>query len=287
MPPDLPGTLAAGQVAAQDPSTRLRVAVVDRDSGFLQVLKKRFDAAGWEHHILPAAVNPDRLVGMRVHALLIDLELLGAESWPYLERICARLPGLAVVICTRPSSLAQRVRGLRLGADAWITKPCHPEEVLAVIQAVVRRQRRGEMPTLDQAVEVGEITIRPDRHQAYARGESLDLTAREFEILYLLSQAERVLRREEIYERLWGYAMAHGDRSVDVFVGKLRQKLRAASPEWTYIHTHFGVGYRFAAEHDGPAHLAHENRNLSEHTQPAGEPSPTAVDARPAESVLV
>jgi DNA-binding winged helix-turn-helix (wHTH) protein len=81
--------------------------------------------------------------------------------------------------------------------------------------------------------------------------------------------------------------MAHGDRSVDVFVGKLRQKLRAASPEWTYIHTHFGVGYRFAAEHDGPAHLAHENRNLSEHTQPAGEPSPTAVDARPAESVLV
>jgi DNA-binding winged helix-turn-helix (wHTH) protein len=56
------------------------------------------------------------------------------------------------------------------------------------------------------------------------------------------------LRREEIYERVWGYAMAHGDRSVDVFVRKLRQKLRAASPRWNYIHTHFGVGYRFAPE---------------------------------------
>ena len=60
-----------------------------------------------------------------------------------------------------------------------------------------------------------------------------------------------MLRREEIYERVWGYAMAHGDRSVDVFVRKLRQKLRTASPQWSYIHTHFGVGYRFAPERDG------------------------------------
>jgi DNA-binding winged helix-turn-helix (wHTH) protein len=65
-----------------------------------------------------------------------------------------------------------------------------------------------------------------------------------------------VLRREEIYERVWGYAMAHGDRSVDVFVRKLRQKLRAASPMWSYIHTHFGVGYRLAPEPD--AEIVHE-----------------------------
>src|SRR5437588_11407450 len=95
--------------------------------------------------------------------------------------------------------------------------------------------------------------IRRDLHQAYVGDESVELTAREFEILQLLSQSERVLRREEIYERVWGYAMAHGDRSVDVFVRKLRQKLRAASPRWSYIHTHFGVGYRFAPEREGPA----------------------------------
>ena len=57
-----------------------------------------------------------------------------------------------------------------------------------------------------------------------------------------------MLEREEIYQRVWGYAMAHGDRSVDVFVRKLRQKLEKASPDWRYIHTHFGVGYRFAPE---------------------------------------
>ena len=59
-----------------------------------------------------------------------------------------------------------------------------------------------------------------------------------------------MLRREEIYERVWGYAMAHGDRSVDVFVRKLREKLRTCSAQWSYIHTHFGVGYRFAPEPD-------------------------------------
>ena len=75
-------------------------------------------------------------------------------------------------------------------------------------------------------------------------------------------QSDRVLRREEIYERVWGYAMAHGDRSVDVFVRKLRQKLRTASPEWSYIHTHFGVGYRFAPEADnGRSHEADERQD--------------------------
>ena len=153
-----------------------------------------------------------------------------------------------MVVCTGPSSVAQRVRGLRLGADAWVTKPCHAEELICVIEAAIRRHRRSEMPAIEAAARFGEITIRPDLYQAYAGEVSLELTAREFEILHLLTASDRVLRREEIYERVWGYAMAHGDRSVDVFVRKLRQKLRAASPEWSYIHTHFGVGYRFAPE---------------------------------------
>ena len=80
-------------------------------------------------------------------------------------------------------------------------------------------------------------------------GASVELTRREFELIQLLAEAEgQVLQREEIYQRVWGYAMVHGDRSVDVFVRKLRSKLERASPAWRYIHTHFGIGYRFAAE---------------------------------------
>jgi DNA-binding response OmpR family regulator len=239
------------QAAPQRAQPRLRVAVIDRDPGFMQVLANRLGALGCEHRSLASPATVETLVAMRLNALVLDLAVVGPESWEYLERICGRLPGLAVIVCTGPSSVAQRVRGLRLGADAWMTKPCHPEELICVIEAAVRRHRRHELPQVDVAATIGEITIRPDLYQAYVSEQSLELTAREFEILQLLAQSDRVLRREEIYERVWGYAMAHGDRSVDVFVRKLRQKLRAISPAWSYIHTHFGVGYRFAPELEG------------------------------------
>lgn len=248
MSPDGSGAQAVNAAGPSRSENRLRLAVIDRDPGFVQVLSNRVESLGWEQRLLSSPVALDVLISMRLNAVVIDLTVLGSTTWDYLERVCAQLPGLAVIVCTAPSSVAQRVRGLRLGADAWMTKPCHPEELICVIEAAIRRHRLGEMPSLVEATEVGEITIRPDLYQAYAGEASLELTAREFEILHLLSQADRVLRREEIYERVWGYAMAHGDRSVDVFVRKLRQKLRQASPTWSYIHTHFGVGYRFAPE---------------------------------------
>jgi DNA-binding response OmpR family regulator len=250
MPNERGDAHAGGQAPTQRGQARLRVAIVDRDPGFMQVLANRLGTLGCEHRALSSPATVDTLVAMRLNALVLDLTVVGPEGWDYLERVCARLPGLAVIVCTGPSSVAQRVRGLRLGADAWMTKPCHPEELICVIEAAVRRHRRQELPQLDVASTIGEITVRPDLYQAYVGEHSLELTAREFEILQLLSQSDRVLRREEIYERVWGYAMAHGDRSVDVFVRKLRQKLRGASPGWSYIHTHFGVGYRFAPEPD-------------------------------------
>ena len=161
----------------------------------------------------------------------------------------AALPGLGIVVCTGRSSVSQRVRGLRLGADDWVTKPCHPEEVLARVEAVVRRRKRASARVESGPLVAGDLEIRADQFQAFCRGQSVDLTRREFEVLQLLAQAEgKVLQREEIYQAVWGYAMAHGDRSVDVFIRKVRQKLEKASPTWSYIHTHFGVGYRFDPE---------------------------------------
>jgi DNA-binding response OmpR family regulator len=227
----------------------VRLAVLDSDSGFLQVLAKRLEAVGWQHRVLASPVPLDAVVAMRLNALVIDLAVLGPQGWAYLERLCARLPGLGVVVCTGRSSVAQRVRGLRLGADDWVTKPCHPEELIARVEAVMRRRKRAEPRVEDAPVVVGEVEIRADQFQAFVGGASADLTRREFELIQLLAGAEgQVLQREEIYQRVWGYAMAHGDRSVDVFVRKLRQKLEKVSPGWRYIHTHFGIGYRFAAE---------------------------------------
>jgi DNA-binding response OmpR family regulator len=230
------------------PTPALRVAIIDSDSGFVQVLTKRLDRLGWEHRVLGGAIGVDRLVSMRLGALVVDLAVLGSQAWDYLARVASALPALPIVVCTGQSTVQQRVRGLRLGADDWLSKPCHPEELIARLEAVSRRRRRGDGEA-GETVAAGEIEVRPDQFQAFAGGRSIDLTRREFELIALLAGAGgRVLEREEIYQRVWGYTMAHGDRSVDVFVRKLRAKLQQASPAYNYIHTHFGVGYRFAAE---------------------------------------
>ena len=226
----------------------IRLAVLDSDTGFLQVLAKRLDGGGWQYRVLASPVPLDAMVAMRLNAVVLDPSVLGPQGWNYLEKLCARLPGLGVVVCTGQSSVAQRVRGLRLGADDWVTKPCHPEELIARVEAVVRRRKRAETRVDVGPVLVGEVEIRADQFQAYVGGASVELTRREFELIQLLAEAHgQVMQREEIYQRVWGYAMVHGDRSVDVFVRKLRQKLEKASPGWRYIHTHFGIGYRFDA----------------------------------------
>jgi DNA-binding response OmpR family regulator len=225
------------------------VAILDCDSGFIQVVSKRLDRLGWEYRVLAGAVPTEAVVSMRLTALIVDLAVLGPSAWEWLERLSAALPELAVMVCTGQSTVASRVRGLRLGADDWVTKPCHPEEVIARVQAVTRRRRRAEARTAAVPLVAGEVEIRSDQFQAFVGGRSIDLTRREFELIELLAGAQgRVLEREDIYSRLWGYAMVRGDRSVDVFVRKLRQKLEKASPAWRYIHTHFGIGYRFAPE---------------------------------------
>jgi DNA-binding response OmpR family regulator len=227
----------------------VRLAVIDTDSGFVHVLAKRLEAAGWEYRVLTSTVPLEELVAMKLNALVVDPAALGAVGWEYLERVCTSLPDLGVIVVSQNSTVAQRVRGLRMGADDWVTKPCHPEEVLARAEAVVRRRRRGKANVEASPFVAGELEIRPDQFQAFISGRSLNLTRREFELLQSLAEAEgKVLEREEIYQRVWGYAMAHGDRSVDVFIRKLRSKLHKASSDWAYVHTHFGVGYRFEAE---------------------------------------
>jgi DNA-binding response OmpR family regulator len=258
-------------------SGAVRLAVIDDDRAFLHVLTRRFDAAGWEYRVLSSTVPVEELVSMKLNALLVDLTLLGPPGWEFLERVSGMLPELGVVVCTQGSTVAQRVRGLRLGADDWIVKPSHPEEVLARIEAVVRRRRRSAPKPDVGPFVAGEIEVRADQFQAFVSEQSLNLTRREFELLQLLVEASgRVIEREEIYQRVWGYAMAHGDRSVDVFVRKLRAKLQRQSPAWRYIHTHFGVGYRFEPE---PA-TSEELAPAPDSERPAGtaESSPGSQD---------
>jgi DNA-binding winged helix-turn-helix (wHTH) protein len=193
----------------------MRLAILDSDSGFVRVLVKRAGDLGWQHRRLEAPPRTEDFVAMRVNALVVDLALLGPGAWEFLERVAGALPGLGIVVCTGRSSVSQRASA---------------------------RVETGPLVA-------GELEVRADQFQAFVGSRSVDLTRREFEVLQLLAQAKgKVLQREEIYQAVWGYAMAHGDRSVDVFIRKVRQKLEKASSGWNYIHTHFGVGYRFDPE---------------------------------------
>jgi DNA-binding response OmpR family regulator len=253
----------------------IRIAVLDSDTGFLQVLSKRLEGAGWQYRVLASPVPLDAIVSMRLNAVVLDLEVLGPQGWNYLEKLCTRLPGLGVIVCTGRSSVAQRVRGLRLG---------HPEELIARVEAVVRRRKRAEARVDAGPLVIGEVEVRPDQFQAFVGGVSADLTRREFELIQLLADAQgQVMQREEIYQRVWGYAMVHGDRSVDVFVRKLRQKLEKVSPRWRYIHTHFGIGYRFAAEPvDAVAAGAAEAAAVAARSAAPAAAEPAAADVDPA-----
>ena len=105
------------------PAAALRVAVIDGDSGFVQVLTKRLDRLGWEHRVLTGAIPADQLVSMRLGAIVIDLALLGPQAWEYLARVTGALPALPIVVCTGQSTVQQRVRGLRHGFVSQSSAP--------------------------------------------------------------------------------------------------------------------------------------------------------------------
>jgi DNA-binding response OmpR family regulator len=112
------------------------------------------------------------------------------------------------------------------------------------------------MQTRSEVIKAGDLEIRPSEYLVLARGRALTLSRKELELLAALARREgRIVSREELYQTVWGAPLRADDRSVDVYVHKLRSKLALALPEWTFIHTHFGFGYRLAAE---PSHAFHK-----------------------------
>ena len=104
-----------------------------------------------------------------------------------------------------------------------------------------------------ETMTLGPLEVRPAEFQVLAGSRRAGLTVREFQIFWALAQrCDRVISRQQVYELVWGGAMPRRDRSVDVFVRKVRQKLHALAPEWEFVHTHFGIGYRFNPERTRP-----------------------------------
>lgn len=181
---------------------------------------------------------------MDVDALVVDVSLVGTRRWRWLAGLYRLAPDSRIVVCTASSSVAERVYGLRLGVADWLTKPCHPEELIARLEVAMREPYRRESDQRERRT-VGEVELRPELYQAFVGVRSLGLTRREYRLLELLADtACEVQPRELLYERLWGRTMERNERAVDVVIYKLRRKLEHGSPRWRYIHTEVRTGYR-------------------------------------------
>ena len=208
---------------------RIRVALIDDDSGLVTVLDRRFAALGWDREVL--ALRGGARAAGRDASARADRQS-GADR-PRLHRADrGALPGLAMLVCSGPAPVADRVRALRGGADDWSPSRAIPRSWSRGSRRSCAAAAPASCPVEDEPVTRGELTIRPDRFDAYAGGRPRRCRARSTSCCYQLATAGgRVLEREEIYQRVWGYTMVRGDRSVDVFVRKLRQKLERISPE--------------------------------------------------------
>ena len=188
--------------------------------------------------------------GPRLEAALLDLSLPDMDGLDVLRAIRgdAVYKGLPVLLVTARSEEIDRVLGLELGADDYISKPFSARELAARLRAILRRAGASEAPERPLQLSFGPITVDLDMHTARVEGELIDLTRREFELLaYFLRNPRRVLTREKILQQVWGLDYLGESRTIDAHVRRVRAKLGEAAA--SHIETVVGVGYRLG----GPA----------------------------------
>lgn len=223
------------------------VLIVEDDEAIADAMAYALDRAAFR--ALRAGDGGQGLRLFRQHRpdlVILDLMLPQMDGWRVIEELRREDPRVPVIVCSARTSEFDRVHGLEVGADDYVTKPFSMRELVARVSAHLRRVESHRQPEGDRVIEAGGLTIDPGQIQAFVGGAPVGLTPREFEVLHALARAGgKPLQRERIYREVWGYEMMRGDRSVDVFVRKLRQKLAAAAPAHSFVQTHYGVGYRF------------------------------------------
>ena len=225
----------------------LNILIVEDEAAIQELIAVNLEAAG--HHALRAA-NSEQALDM-IRQTLPDLVLLDwmlpGRSGVMLARQLrgdARTRGIPIIMLTAKSAEPDKIHGLEAGADDYITKPFSVRELLARIQAVMRR-RAPQMT--DDVVEAGGLRLDPAAHRVSAKGMTLELGPTEFRLLhFFMTHAERVHTRTQLLDQVWGDHVFVEERTVDVHIRRLRQALEASGLD-TLIETVRGTGYRFAA----------------------------------------
>jgi DNA-binding response OmpR family regulator len=227
-----------------------KVLIVEDDEVIAEGMARHLSTAGFEAvRVTNGTQGLARLRFERPDVAIVDLMLPGTDGWRLIESAREEGIGTPIVVVSARGTEHDRVHALEIGADDFLVKPFSMKELVARVQATARRGTRPEQEQRGEAIEIEELRIDPREVQAYVNGESAELTPTEFRLLYTLAlDAGRVVTRDELLQRIWGRRETHRDRTVDVFVRKLREKIDRRSTDHTFIQTRYGVGYKLEAQ---------------------------------------
>ncbi len=222
-----------------------QVLIVEDDDVIAEGMARHLAAADFE----PVVVGKGeqglaRLRFDRPDVCVLDLMLPGRDGWNVIETARAEGIGTPIIVVSARGTEHDRVHALEIGADDYLVKPFSMAELVARVKAAARRGTRAERIERGEPIDIEELHINPREVQAYVDGQSVGLTPTEFRLLYVLAlDRGRVVTRDELLQRIWGRREGHRDRTVDVFVRKLRDKVDRRAPRHTFIQTRYGVGY--------------------------------------------
>jgi len=219
----------------------MKVLVVEDEKKIASFVRKGLEAQGFVVDVTHNGDDGYALATTRPYdAAVLDIMLPGRDGLSILRNLRDRKSGLPVILLTARSELNERLEGLNLGADDYLTKPFHIEELIARLHAVTRRTA-GERQSI---LSVADLDLNLLTRKVTRGGESIELTVREFALLeHLMRSPGRVLTRVEITERVWEYNFDPGTNLVDVYIQRIRKKVDGAHPD-KLIETIRGVGYR-------------------------------------------
>src|SRR5881398_2898155 len=223
-----------------------RVLIVEDDEVIAEGMARHLEAGGFD--AVSVAKGEQGLARLRYEnpdVCVLDLMLPERDGWSVIETARAEGIGTPIVVVSARGTEHDRVHALEIGADDYLVKPFSMKELVARVQAASRRGLRSQPEQRGETIELEELRIDPREVQAYVDGESAELTPTEFRLLYALALDQgRVTTRDELLQKLWGRRETHRDRTVDVFVRRLRDKIDRIAPRHTFIQTRYGVGYK-------------------------------------------
>jgi DNA-binding response OmpR family regulator len=177
--------------------------------------------------------------------VILDLMLPGADGWE-ITRWLRERSDVPIIMLTARREETDRIAGLEMGADDYVVKPFSPQELVSRVRAVMRRVRPGQADTAEPPLAFEDLQIDPNTRLVTVRGEEKSLTAKEFDLLWLLALHPRqVFTRDQLLERIWGQAEYIDPGTVTVHIRRLREKIESDSSNPRHLQTVWGVGYKF------------------------------------------